>query len=184
MYLMLDKFLWEHSSPYLTFHFDFGREHGKEKKRYIKNFGHAWIRTTVCQAVSVSSHTCLIYTLEQLTYIRFTCTRQINFARPLVSTILHDPWFTHQNKIERPFGLHLIVRPWGRHYNIYRCLARPLSLHFNFNVPCDIHTRAIYLSTLKLQLHDLGSALYWTTLCLFVRLKFHDPWFCAMLNDP
>ena len=57
----------------------------------------------------------MIYTLEQFTYIPFTCTRQIKIARPL--------------------GMHYIARPFGLHYNHYGSLVWPLGLHYNLAWP-------------------------------------------------
>ena len=67
----------------------------KEKKNR-----HAWIRTTVHQAVglqeSIVDHLAwdhvLYILLEQFNYISFTCARQFKLHNPCVRTILQDPW--------------------------------------------------------------------------------------------
>ena len=59
-------------------------------------------------------HWISVRTIEQFTYISFTCARQIKIARPL------DLYY-----IARPLGLHYIARPLSLHYNHYMSLARP-----------------------------------------------------------
>ena len=65
----------------------------------------------------------MIYTLEQFTYIPFTCTRQIKIARSLSMHYVVWTWLARQIKIAWPLGLHYIVRPLGLHYNHYVSLT-------------------------------------------------------------